>query len=100
MPAKGKSFTLANLLPYSLDKIPQFVDVLIDDLAMKIKINEHRREVPDNTNLLDLFNSMELVNQEGVAVAINNEITARSEWNKRQIKENDQILIIKATNGG
>ena len=67
---------------------------------MRIKVNESEREVPNNTKLLELFETLEIANQKGVAVAVNNEITSKSEWGNCQIKENDQILIIRATNGG
>ena len=67
---------------------------------MRIQVNESEREVPNNTVLLELFESLEIANQKGLAVAVNNEITSKTEWSNFQIKENDHILIIRATNGG
>ena len=67
---------------------------------MRIKVNENDREVPNNIKLLELFESLNIDQQKGMAVAVNNEITSRSEWRDRQLMENDRILVIKATNGG
>jgi sulfur carrier protein len=36
----------------------------------------------------------------GIAVAINNQIIPKSNWDETIIKENDQLLIITATQGG
>ena len=98
--SEGKSFTLANPLPYSLDFNPLVVDVDFIGPAMRIRVNEIEREVSSDTKLLELFDTLDINNHMGVAIAVNNEITSKSEWGKRQIKENDQILIIRATNGG
>lgn len=67
---------------------------------MRIKVNESERDVPHNIKLLELFETLDIASQKGLAVAVNNEITSKSEWSKYQINENDHILIIRATNGG
>ena len=67
---------------------------------MRIRVNESEREVPNNTKLLELFESLEIADLKGLAVAVNNEITSKTKWNNFQINENDHILIIRATNGG
>lgn len=38
--------------------------------------------------------------QKGVAVALNQSVVPRTEWNSKAIAPNDRILIIKATQGG
>lgn len=38
--------------------------------------------------------------QNGIALAINNNVVPKLEWSTRLISENDEILIIKATQGG
>lgn len=37
---------------------------------------------------------------EGIAVAINQEVVAFDQWEQTPLQENDQILIITATQGG
>ncbi|MBK9283638.1 MAG: sulfur carrier protein ThiS [Sphingobacteriaceae bacterium] len=36
----------------------------------------------------------------GMAVAVNQQVIKKSEWNTFQLKENDHVLFIKATQGG
>lgn len=38
--------------------------------------------------------------QKGIAVAINNKVVPKSEWETMIISQNDTVLIIKATQGG
>lgn len=38
--------------------------------------------------------------QKGIAIAINNNIVSKAEWATKIITNNDNILIIKATQGG
>ena len=41
-----------------------------------------------------------LYHDSGIAVAVNEEILPRADWHEYQVKENDNILIITATQGG
>ncbi len=36
----------------------------------------------------------------GIAVAVNQQVVPRTEWINTELKENDQVLIIRATQGG
>lgn len=38
--------------------------------------------------------------QQGIAVAINNKVVARAQWETTHITNNDHIIIIRATQGG
>ena len=39
-------------------------------------------------------------NQKGIAVAVNNSVIPKSEWQNKILNENDKITIIRATQGG
>jgi sulfur carrier protein len=39
-------------------------------------------------------------NTNGIAAAVNNSVVPKTTWEKFQLKENDKIIIIKATQGG
>ena len=41
-----------------------------------------------------------LLDSKGIAIAVNQTVISKSEWSKTQLKENDNIAIIKATQGG
>jgi sulfur carrier protein len=38
--------------------------------------------------------------QQGLAVAINNQVIAKANWNDTRIRDKDQVIIIRATQGG
>ena len=62
-------------------------------------VNEIQIEIEDSANVLQL---LQKVNTEsnGIAVAINNQIVSKKLWGSQRFKSNDNILIIKATQGG
>ncbi|MCX8080171.1 MAG: sulfur carrier protein ThiS [Bacteroidia bacterium] len=67
---------------------------------MEIKVNNQIKDVPDNVTLLDVVHHELNGNFRGVAVAVDKKIVPQGEWKNFKIKEGNQILIIKATQGG
>ncbi len=65
---------------------------------MKVIINNKEVET-GATLLLSLTEELALPAQ-GVAVAVNNRMIPRAEWNSRTLNEGDSIVIIKAACGG
>ena len=65
---------------------------------MKVKINDKETEVTAKS-LLELSEELSLP-AKGVAVAVNNRMVPRAEWEQTAVKENDNIVIIKAVCGG
>ncbi len=66
---------------------------------MQIELNHKIKSVPDNTTLVSLLFS-EQIEGEYVAVAINQEIIKRDNWEKTFLKEGDKVLVIGAVKGG
>lgn len=50
--------------------------------------------------LSGLLANKEISSHRGLAVAVNQEVVPKSRWDDFKLKENDDILIIKATQGG
>ena len=65
---------------------------------MTITINDRFMEV-SAANLLELLEGQSMV-QKGVAVAVNEVVVPKSNWKFHQLKEGDQILLIRAAQGG
>lgn len=65
---------------------------------MNIKINNKSTDT-QCTDLAALAAELELP-QKGVAVAINNRMVPRTEWQATALAENDNVVIIKAACGG
>ncbi len=65
---------------------------------MKVNINNKPTDV-SATSLQELATELSLP-EKGVAVAVNNRMVTRAEWNQTAINENDNIVVIKAVCGG
>ncbi|PAM91985.1 thiamine biosynthesis protein ThiS [Flavobacterium sp. IR1] len=68
---------------------------------MELKINQQIKEF--NVDSLSVQSLLDLEiphKQNGIAVAINNTIVPKINWNQHLVHETDEILIISATQGG
>ena len=65
---------------------------------MKVRINNNEVET-QATTVAELAQEQKLP-EKGVAVAISNEMVPRTEWAQRALKEDDDIVILKAFCGG
>lgn len=67
---------------------------------MEIKLNNQITIVPDSCTVQQLLDLVIPDKQKGVAIAINSSVITKNIWNLHVINANDDILIIKATQGG
>ena len=65
---------------------------------MNIKINNKETEVKA-ASLQELATELSLP-EKGVAVAVNNRMVTRVDWNHTAINDGDNIVVIKAVCGG
>ena len=66
---------------------------------MKIYINQKEIEVQDNISVKELID-MQQIAIEGTAIAIDNKLVPKNEWNDRILTDGNKITIIRATFGG
>lgn len=69
---------------------------------MEIKINNQIKKFSGYSSmtvqqLLDMEMSEK---QKGIAVAIGNKVVPKTEWDKTPLSQHDEVLIIRATQGG
>jgi sulfur carrier protein len=68
---------------------------------MQIIVNGIEKEFDSEIISVSDFLELEsLIKTDGIAIAINQNVIPKSEWKKTLLKKNDQLLIIKATQGG
>lgn len=67
---------------------------------MTISVNNQTIEVEAQTKLSNLVFQQIGENSKGIAVAINGQVIPKDSWMETPVKENDELLIIKATQGG
>ncbi|WP_302965259.1 sulfur carrier protein ThiS [Barnesiella intestinihominis] len=66
---------------------------------MKIYINQKEIEVQDKISVKELLD-MQQIAIEGTAIAIDNKLVPKNEWNDRILTDGNKITIIRATFGG
>ena len=66
---------------------------------MNLTINSEPKQF-SGKNISELLNSLNMPSTNGIALAINDKVVPKNEWNKFELNENDKVLIIKATQGG
>lgn len=66
---------------------------------MNIKING-KETVLSGQTIQDLLKSCDIQSTVGIALAINEVVVPKSDWDHTSLKENDAVLIIRPTQGG
>ncbi len=66
---------------------------------MKIEINGELKTIIDSVSLKILIDET-VKDQKGLAVAINNSVIPKNNWNITTLNEADKVLLIRATQGG
>lgn len=66
---------------------------------IKLWVNEKSIEIENDFNILQLLHQIKSP-QDGIAVAVNNTIISKNSWATKMFHENDNVLIIQATQGG
>jgi sulfur carrier protein len=67
---------------------------------MDILLNDQKHSISENASLYDVVFSQLGDKQKGVAVAVNDTVIPKVNWESHTLRSNDHILIIKATQGG
>jgi sulfur carrier protein len=67
---------------------------------MNIFVNNKKRAIKNDTTVCSLLEEMQLSDKKGIAVALNQKVVPRNKWNQINLEENDNILLIKASQGG
>ena len=66
---------------------------------MQIKVNNETKQISSTTTVNDLVTELN-IQTNGIAIAINNSVVKRTTWTSRLLQDQDDILIIKSTQGG
>ncbi len=70
-------------------------------MGMEITINNQTKVLAEQQLTVQQLLNLEIPEkQKGIAIAINNTVIPKTEWNNKIISDKDNILIIKATQGG
>ena len=67
---------------------------------MQITINDESYTFDENISLENAVESLDLKETNGIALALNEEIIPKSNWQNTILNEEDKIIIIGAVAGG
>lgn len=67
---------------------------------MQITVNNQPRELGDIAITLTQLLSQMDVPAAGTAIALNQNVVPRSQWDEQPLENGDQVMIIRATAGG
>ena len=67
---------------------------------MEILVNNKPEKLDAGSQLYVLLGQLGLAEKRGIAVAVNNAVISRPDWEKCVLQEKDKITIIRPTQGG
>ncbi len=67
---------------------------------MKIYVNNKLQEIPDQAKITDTLDILKISSLKGIAIAVNNSVIPKTEWETHELLNNDKITLIQATQGG
>ena len=67
---------------------------------MKILLNDDNYEIAENTSVTMLFQKLGKEDLKGWAVAVNENIISKYDFEKTFLCEEDRVILIQATQGG
>lgn len=67
---------------------------------MEIIFNSTSKQIKDSATVLHLVQELLGEKLKGIAVAVNEKIIPKTEWDNVALKSKDNVLVIKATQGG
>ena len=69
-------------------------------MMMQVYVNEEPRQISPQSTIFQLLEQISVPSLTGIAVAVNDQVIRKTDWEQYRFTENDNILIIKATQGG
>ena len=73
---------------------------MLKNLGMQIKLNNQIKILAEQSTVQQLLDDVMFENQKWIAVAVNRNVIQKNNWKNHFLNQNDEVLIIKATQGG
>jgi sulfur carrier protein len=67
---------------------------------MEVTINNQNYLLKEACSIEQLFAAVLFSETDGLAIAVNQTIISKSDWDRHVLNPGDQIMLIKATQGG
>jgi sulfur carrier protein len=67
---------------------------------IEVSINQKTYSIPDTGTLADVLPLLQILQADGVAIALNEVVVPRGEWGDQILGAGDRVFVIRATQGG
>ena len=67
---------------------------------MNVFINRKEYTLPEGATVFDALQAVQNITLKGIAVALNNDVVASTDWESTTLNDSDKITIIRAFYGG
>lgn len=67
---------------------------------MEITVNQQSYTLAVSCSVTELLANVLQFSESGIAVAVNQSVVSKSDWPARFLQPGDQVMLIKATQGG
>ncbi len=67
---------------------------------MHLKVNSNVMELKDSVVLLSLVKKLSLIEKKGIAIAVNELVIPKQQWDQFILHPSDEVIIIEAAQGG
>ena len=67
---------------------------------VQVTINREKFILPDTGTLADVLPLLDISGPDGIAIAVNDNVIPKGEWQQYRLQANDMVFVIRATQGG
>ena len=67
---------------------------------VEVSINQQKFQLPEDGRLADVLPLLYIQQADGIAMAVNQVVVPRGEWERHELQSGDSVFVIKATQGG
>ena len=67
---------------------------------VQITINRESFMLPEPGTLADVLPLLDISRPDGIAIAVNDTVIPRGEWEQYRLRPADKVFVIRATQGG
>ena len=67
---------------------------------VQVTINRESFMLPESGTLADVLSQLDISRLDGIAIAVNDTVIPKGEWEGYRLKSDDKVFVIRATQGG
>jgi len=67
---------------------------------VQVTINRESFMLPESGTLADVLPLLDISRPDGIAIAVNDTVIPKGEWEQYRLQPEDKVFVIRATQGG